>query len=461
MAEQLPPEILARGDLLKLGAAAGLGFAALPLVPSAPRPRAVRAPLPLALAPVPGVLDLYINEGYLKMVDDTLVYHRGFGSRPTDVDDPNPSLRTDATVITAANEVVPSRSYPLGAPLPPKGTPAPLGPDPANPGQYFIRRNYWASYFPERTVIAEFGSTVRFRVQNRLNKAHTLTVFGAGPNRGDLTTGPIEPDGVGTLEFPCPPPGTYIFADPTNAPVERVLGLFGVLVVMDPQAQWDIAPGLASFERQWLWICHAIEPRWAAAEASGQTVDPAQNRAIPRYFTLNGRSGFESLGITFDDAINLASEEETLISGYPRQLDVRQFGEGTELGSLRGGQLVRLVNPGIVFHQMHFHGNHIWTVGRNNVQWPRHDGYVDTDGHVVLQQWEDVVELEPMDRKDCIIPIKRPPDAIDPVWFARTGDWVYPMHCHAEPSQTAAGGMYPGGLVAHWTLKGPNPGGAE
>ena len=85
MAEQLPPEILARGDLLKLGAAAGLGFAALPLVqPSAPRNRVARTPVPLALAAQPGVLDLYINEGYLKMVDDTLVYHRGFGSRPTD-----------------------------------------------------------------------------------------------------------------------------------------------------------------------------------------------------------------------------------------------------------------------------------------------------------------------------------------------------------------------------------------
>ncbi|NJC21109.1 FtsP/CotA-like multicopper oxidase with cupredoxin domain [Arthrobacter pigmenti] len=461
MPEQVPPEILARGDLLKLGAAAGLGFAALPLVPTAPAQRTARTPLPLALAPIPGVLDLYINEGYLKMVDDTLVYHRGFGSRPTDVDDPNPSLRMPSTVITAAGEVVPSRSYPLGAPLPPRGTPAPFSPDPANPGQFFIFREYWASYFPERTIIAEWGSTLRFRIQNRLGKSHTFTLHGAGPDGGDLTTGPIAPDAVATLEFPCPEPGTYIFADPTNAPVERVLGLFGVLVVMDPDCRWDIATDRASFERQWVWICHAIEPRWAALEAAGQTVNPAQQRAVPRYFTLNGRSGFESLGITFDDALNLASEEETLISGYPRQLDVRQFGEGTELGTLRGGQLVRLINPGIVFHQMHFHGNHIWTVRRNNVDWPRHEGFVDADGHVVLQQWEDVVELEPMDRKDCIIPIKRPPDAIDPVWFARTGDWVYPMHCHAEPTQTAAGGLYPGGLVAHWTLKGPNPGGVE
>lgn len=459
MAEQLPPEILARGDLLKLGAAAGLGFAALPLIqPSTPRQPVARSLIPLALAPLPGVLDLYINEGYLKMVDDTLVYHRGFGSRPTNLDDPNPSLTTDPTVITVAGDVVPSRSYPLGAPLPPRGTPTPLREDEAHPGQYLIHRNHWASYFPPRTIIAELGSTVSLRVQNRLNKPHTLTVYGAGPDGGDLTTGPITPDSAAILEFECPPPGTYIFADSTNAPVERVLGLFGVLVVMDPEHQWDIAVDRATFERQWLWICHAVEPRWASMEADGQTVNPAQNRAVPRYFTLNGRSGFESLGITFDEGINLASEEETLISGYPRQLDVRQFGEGSEAGTLRGGQLVRLVNPGIVFHQMHFHGNHVWTVRRNGVDWPRHEGFVDSDGHVVLQQWEDVVELEPMDRKDIIIPIKRPPDAIDPVWFARTGDWVYPMHCHAEPSQTAAGGMYPGGLVAHWTLKGPNSG---
>ena len=30
----------------------------------------------------------------------------------------------------------------------------------------------------------------------------------------------------------------------------------------------------------------------------------------------------------------------------------------------------------------------------------------------------------------------------------------YPMHCHMEPSQTAAGGNYPGGLVTHWAITG-------
>ncbi|WP_081747066.1 multicopper oxidase domain-containing protein [Arthrobacter sp. H5] len=452
-------ETVGRTDFLKLGAAAGLAAAALPLLQQPSARARVSARLPLALQSVPGVLDLYINEGYLKMVDDSLVYHRGFGDRPTVLQDANPSLRTVPKVFTVEGEVVESRSYPLDAELPPRGTPQPKSPDPANPGQFFVRRNYWASYLPERTIVAEVGSTVRFRVQNRLAKTHAFTVHKAGPGGTDLTTGPIAPNAVATLEFSCPPPGTYIYSDPTNTPVERVLGLFGVLLVMDPVAPWDIAPGLASFERQWVWITHAVESNWAELEAAGHTVNPLQTPAEPRYFTLNGRSGFESLGITEDNALNLASEEETLISGFPRQLDVRQFGEGTELGSLRGGQLVRLINPGICFHQMHFHGNHLWTVRRNNVDWPRHEGFVDPDGHVVLQQWEDVVELEPMDGKDCILPIKRPPDAIDPVWFARTTDWVYPMHCHAEPSQTAAGGLYPGGLVGHWTLKSPNTGG--
>lgn len=167
MPEHLPPEMLDRGEFLKFGAAAGLGLAALSMAQPAVQPqRVARTPMPLAPAPLHGVLDLYINEGYLKMVDDTLVYHRGFGSRPTDIDDPSPSLTLDPAVITVAGDVVSSRSYPLGAPLPPRGTPTPVGPDPVNPGQYFIRRNYWASYFPPRTVIAESGSTVRLRVQN-------------------------------------------------------------------------------------------------------------------------------------------------------------------------------------------------------------------------------------------------------------------------------------------------------
>ncbi len=455
--------ILDRASALKFGAAAGIGvpaaFASVARPAVAAAPARARGRSVAAAVPLPGVLDLYINEGYTKMVDDSLVYQRGFGDRPTALRDAKPSLRIAPKVFTRNGAVVESRTYPLNAASPPNGTPLPAGPDAANPGQFLIRRNHWASFFPQRTIIAETGSTVRIRVFNRLAGTHELTFAQAAHGRVDVTTGPIPPGGEGYLEFPAPYSGTYIYHDPTNAPVQRAMGLFGTLVVLDPEDAWSVAPGQAGFERQWLWVTHAIDTTWASIEAAGGTVDPEADPAVPRYFMLNDRSGYEALGHSPNRAINQAAHEESLVSGYPRQIDIRDFGEDLVLGTIRAGQMVRMVNPGIANHQIHFHGNHLWTVRRNNVEWPREFGHVDDEGHVVLQQWEDVVELPPMDRKDCMIPMKRPPDATDQVWYNRTEDWKYPMHCHAEMSQTAAGGMYPGGLVAHWELKSPVNGG--
>jgi len=161
--------------------------------------------------------------------------------------------------------------------------------------------------------------------------------------------------------------------------------------------------------------------------------------------------------VSRDAAVNQATHEDTLPSGSAREVDVRDFSLSKAQGSVAAGQLIRMVNVGAVIHQMHFHGNHVWTVRRNGADFPRSGGRVDPEGHAVLQQWEDVVELDPMDRKEIVLPIRRPPETLDRVWDARGEDWEYPMHCHAEPSQTAAGGLYPGGVVAGWTLAAPGP----
>lgn len=448
-----------RRDALKFGsAAAGTGLLALGAISghfSAQSPAVIRTVTPEAALPIPGVLQLYINDGYLKMVDDSLVYHRGFGDRPSNLRDANPSLALPPRIITVNNEVIPSRTYPLGAALPPHGRPGPHSPDPAHPGSYLVHRSYWASYLPERTIVAEYGSTIKIRVHNRLAEPHQLTFHSVGESGADVGTGQIPPGKYRDLEFPAPDCGSYIYSDPTNAPVERTLGLYGALIVMDPRDPWCVMPGGTEFERQWIWICHDVDPAWASTAAAGGTVDPGVDKALPRYFTLNGKSGYESLGITRDEAANLRREEDTLISGAPRHIDVRDLSLGYTDDSVGTGHLVRMINPGIVYHQMHFHGNHLWTVRRNGKDFPRSGGYVDDDGHVVLQQWEDVIELEPLDRKECLIPLIRPPDVTNAVWDNRYSDWHYPMHCHAEPSQTAGGGMYPGGLVAHWSLARP------
>jgi hypothetical protein len=80
------------------------------------------------------ILDIHVNDGFVPMVDGSLVYHRGFGERRTAVNDPKPALAMSPRVITANGRVVASRTYPLSAPPPPHGWPQPLRPDPANRG---------------------------------------------------------------------------------------------------------------------------------------------------------------------------------------------------------------------------------------------------------------------------------------------------------------------------------------
>ncbi|APX00469.1 multicopper oxidase domain-containing protein [Arthrobacter sp. QXT-31] len=398
------------------------------------------------------ILDIHINDGFVPMVDGSLVYHRGFGDRRTAVNDPKPALAMSPRVIRANGLVMASRTYPLGAPVPPLGRPAPLRSDPANPRQFLARRGYWASYFPDRTLIAETGSTIQIMVHNNLSQPHEIRFHRAGAGGADVGSGPVAPGKTKLLSFRAPAPGTYLFTDPGNQPVERTLGLYGGLVVIDPANAWRLAAGKAEFERQWLWLCHDVDSNWARIASKGQTVNPLSTPAVPDYFTLNGFSGFQSLAITQDEAFNHRRKEDTLPSGHPRETDVRNFSASPSAGSIRSGQLMRMVNAGIVDHQLHYHGNHVWTVRANGIDFPRTNGRVSPQGDVILQQWEDTVQLQPLERKESILPVRRPPEVIDEVWNGRTEDWTYPMHCHAELSQTAHGGLYPGGLLSDWVL---------
>ncbi|ABM10495.1 MULTISPECIES: hypothetical protein [Micrococcaceae] len=98
---------------------------------------------------------------------------------------------------------------------------------------------------------------------------------------------------------------------------------------------------------------------------------------------------------------------------------------------MRTGQLIRMLNAGIVGHQLHFHGNHVWAVRANGRDFTRLNGSVMADGHISPQAWEDTVSLSPMERKESILPMVRPPDVVDAAWEACREDWTYPMHCHA------------------------------
>jgi hypothetical protein len=83
----------------------------------------------------------------------------------------------------------------------------------------------------------------------------------------------------------------------------------------------------------------------------------------------------------------------------------------------------------------------------------------------------DTFHIYPLDTVDWLVPFIRPPDIpgspdiplreLIPNELAltiegpngspgvRQSPLIYPMHCHNEPSQTAAGGNYPQGAVVH------------
>jgi len=148
------------------------------------------------------------------------------------------------------------------------------------------------------------------------------------------------------------------------------------------------------------------------------------------YFTLNGASGF------------FASHD-------PANAPAGRVGQP---------HLVRIVNTGMAAHSLHIHGNHVFLCAvdgapASNVR------FVDT--------WR----VGPLGRADWLLPFIRPPDVCgpearplrevmreelsyrDPYGIAQC-PIEYPMHCHMEPSQTATGGNYPGGLVTHWAITG-------
>ena len=392
-------------------------------------------------------LELFINDGHVAMVDGTLVYMRGYGGSP--VSDPRPSLTIEPHLFLKDRVgPVASRTYPLvdSAQIPHEGSPDAAGIDPSGTGLHFIRRRHWASFFPRRVIVAETGSQIRLRVTNRLTQPHTFTIDGVV----DVTLGPAgSVTATRDIDFAAPGPGTYVYHDTEQAPVNRVLGLFGALVVVPVGAPWTFDGREGEFERQFVWLFHDIDPEWGRRARLGTPIDPVKTPAVPRYFTINDRSGVFSAGVSPDEAENTRTHEDTKPSGHGRKVDVRSFSDpatGT-------GQLIRIVNTGIAVHQPHWHGNHVWTVAVDNEVLSRSQGRISADGHILLQHWEDVVELDPMSTKAVMLPIKPPPDALDLVLANQECEFVYPMHCHAEMSQTAGGGLYPGGMVTDWTLK--------
>jgi hypothetical protein len=187
------------------------------------------------------------------------------------------------------------------------------------------------------------------------------------------------------------------------------------------------------FEQQFVWVMGEVDPVWGELQRTGQPIDPTT--FLPRYFTINGVSGEQSV-----------SSQRNL---FKRTL-VADADQGTGKGTL-----VRLANVGFCTHSPHFHGNHVYILTETH-ETPRICGVpaIATDGRVLAVE-KDVFGLEPLAIKDVLLPFHTPYDQFPVYDPANSPNYRYPMHCHAEMSQTAGGGQYPSGMYTEWELTGP------
>jgi hypothetical protein len=125
--------------------------------------------------------------------------------------------------------------------------------------------------------------------------------------------------------------------------------------------------------------------------------------------------------------------------------------------------LVRILNSGLFTHSDHIHANHVYVTALNN----------EVQDNVVFI---DSFAIKPLDRVDWLVPFIRPPDIagdeaiplrnLIPNELGLTikgpngspgvqqSPLGFPMHCHMETSQTAAGGNYPQGTITHFDFLG-------
>lgn len=300
---------------------------------------------------------------------------------------------------------------------------------------------------PRPVLRATEGDSVTLTIRNNDSRAHGFAIPGVpGASIASILPGREE-----LVRFTAPRGGTYLYLDPTLAPVNRLLGLHGAFVVaprepmtstgvVTPFSRAALTPAIANVfealgasyrfpgnrwtpDRERVWVFSQIDPVMNARVDAGAAIDPRAAAATfhPRYFTLNGKSGF-------DASHDPASKAE----GY--------IGEPL---------ILRVLNAGLATHAPHIHGNHLMELSG-----------VDASGAQIVR--ENLIELDtwtmaPLDRKDMLLPFERPEDIPDAAFPLREEPYPlkYPMHCHIEMSQTAGGGNYPQGLITDWEILGP------
>ena len=279
------------------------------------------------------------------------------------------------------------------------------------------------------------GDAVQIVVANSTPRDHTFLIERTAseqPSNPVVKPTTVPAHGSVTINFVAPDAGSYVYRDADRN--NRLLGMYGAFIVQPAGGGGTLLPYSPAPDRvvvetelrsQLTWVLSDVDPvlgELARTQRRQSTIDYPLSSIKPRYFLINGQTGVEA-----------TKNVDFTVPVIPLQLATDQF----------VGVLIRCINAGIATHALHWHGNHIFPVQRNGV--PAKVG-------VVFER--DMQRMEPLMTVDVILPAHTGFDAFPPIndLHPKSAEQHFPMHCHAEMSQTAAGGSYPFGMLTDWHL---------
>lgn len=311
------------------------------------------------------------------------------------------------------------------------------------------------------------GENLKIVIRNKDKQNHSFAITGVEIKNKTV----MEFGHEATYEFAAPPPGSYLYYDPVEEPVNRILGLHGALIVVPafdtktpngspipyrapqntqlhslfdalgdpdykdfyPSEKWNPNPPKWDYRpRDLVWVTSELDSTLAQRIHDGEEVSGTVWRSsfTPDYFMINGVSGFETAGH------DLLPDEKY---AYAQLIEPKGY-EGQPT-------MIRCLNAGLATHSLHIHGNDVFQLTDTD---KNTDAVIVNNNIYALDVWG----MPPLARKDILLPFVRPLDA--PVWPPREEPFPmrYVMHCHCEMSNTAGGGNYPQGMVSHWEMVG-------
>jgi FtsP/CotA-like multicopper oxidase with cupredoxin domain len=281
---------------------------------------------------------------------------------------------------------------------------------------------------PGPTIVALKGDTIALKITNELDEPHSFVIPGI------FDSGPIAPGATFNGILTASVTGAHLYHDNLNAPVNRVMGLHGALVVRPtapapgignkltpydnpsphvqnlynefgsscwPGLAWDEAgPGTppaldenpfitgnayAPPCRSYVWLTHQASPK-LFAEVGDYT--PGLDYPAGQFTDKFLRSPFSPTRGTYNPEYFTINGQSGFFSHFSPQI--------TPMGRVGEPVVVHIMNAGLWTHSMHLHANHFFVTSINGVPNPN-------------PIWLDVYGVLPMDRIDYTIPFMRPP----------------------------------------------------